>query len=57
MAAAAESPGQPPPEPGDAMVYGFAALLGAVAGLILAFFQWRVLRRHLSGAGGWLAFQ
>ena len=55
MAAGAETSGQTPPEPGAAAVYGFAALLGAVAGLILALFQWRVLRRRLSGAGGWLA--
>ncbi|HSF41405.1 MAG TPA: hypothetical protein VLT87_16520 [Thermoanaerobaculia bacterium] len=55
MAAGAETSGQTPPEPGAATVYGLAALLGAMAGLILALFQWWVLRRHLSGAGGWLA--
>ena len=55
MAAGAESPGQPAAEPGAAVQYGLAALLGAVAGPILAFFQWRVLRHHVAGAGGWLA--
>jgi hypothetical protein len=54
MAAAAETSGQAPSEPNGATVYALAALLGAVAGLILAFFQWRVLRPHLAGAAGWL---
>lgn len=30
-------------------------LLGAVAGPVLALFQWRELRHHLAGAGGWMA--
>lgn len=55
LAAGAETSGQPAAEPGPAVVYPLAALLGAVAGAILAFFQWRVLRRHLPGALGWLA--
>jgi hypothetical protein len=55
MAALAESSGVEPTEPGAAAGYGLAALLGLVAGVILSFFQWRVLRHHLAGAGGWLA--
>lgn len=55
MAAAAEPSGQTFPEPGAATVYRLAALLGAEVGLILALFQWRVLRHRLAGAGGWLA--
>lgn len=55
MAAATEVSGSAPAEPGAAAGYGLAALLGVAAGLILSFFQWRVLRHHLSAAGGWLA--
>lgn len=55
MAAVAESSGQAPPEPGPAVTSALAALLGAVAGLLLSFFQWRVLRAHLPGAAGWMA--
>lgn len=55
MAAVTESSGQAPAEPGPAVVYPLAALLGAVTGLLLSFFQWRVLRRHLSGSAGWMA--
>lgn len=55
MAAAAESSGQAPTEPGPAVTYALAALLGAVAGVLLSFFQWRVLRAHLPGAAGWMA--
>lgn len=55
MAAGTESSGQPATEPGAAVQYGLAALLGAIGGPILALFQWRVLRHYLTGASGWLA--
>jgi len=54
MAAGPESPGQPSAEPSVAVQYGLAALLGAIGGPVLAFFQWRVLRRYLARAGGWM---
>jgi len=45
----------PPPEPPLWLVLLFAAGLGAVAGPVLAAFQWRSLRRSLpSGAWVWL---
>lgn len=54
LAAGAEVSGTAPAEPSQAMVLGFAALMGMVAGPILAFFQWRVLRRSVRGADGWI---
>ena len=55
MAAGIEPAGQRPAEPAAAVQYGLAALLGLIGGPILALFQWRELRRHLAGAGGWMA--
>lgn len=45
----------PPPEPSSAILFGLAAGMGAVAGVILATAQWWVLRRHVGSAGLWLA--
>lgn len=55
LGAGAESSTLPPSAPGLALTMVLAALLGGTAGVILAFFQWRVLRRHLAAASGWLA--
>lgn len=54
--AAAGAPGeaQAPPEMSPWLRYGLAALMGAALGPVLALFQWRVLRRHLPRAGGWI---
>lgn len=41
-------------EPGRAVQYGMAVLLGAVTGPILGFAQMRVLRRHVARAWRWL---
>jgi hypothetical protein len=41
-------------EPGKALVYGLAALLGLVAGAILGWPQWLVLRRFVPRAALWL---
>jgi len=54
MSGASEAAAQPVEEPPAAVVLGFAALLGAVAGLVLAFAQWWVLRRRARRAGLWL---
>jgi len=43
-----------PPVIGEGVRLLLAAGLGLVAGPILAFFQWRVLRNHLPGAIWWL---
>ena len=51
----AEATNTPAPEISDAMQYAFAILLGAVAGPILGFAQWILLRRHVHKAGWWLA--
>jgi hypothetical protein len=40
--------------PSPLVVYPLAALLGLVTGPILGVAQWRVLRRHVHGAGRWL---
>lgn len=48
-------PGGPPPEMAGALAALLAALLGAVAGVVLALFQWWVLRRFVHRAGWWLA--
>lgn len=55
MDLSAEATGAPAPEISDAMQVAFAILLGAVAGPILGFAQWIVLRRHVPKAGWWLA--
>jgi len=54
MSGAPEASAQPVEEPPVAVVLGLAAALGAVAGLVLAFAQWLVLRRHARRAGLWL---
>lgn len=41
-------------EPPQWIVLILAAGLGAVAGAILSFLQWRVLRKHVAGAGIWI---
>lgn len=43
-----------PPEIGEPVRLVLASGLGLVAGPILAFFQWRRLRRHVARAGWWL---
>lgn len=49
--ASGQSPMQEPPQ---YVVLLLAAGLGAVAGAVLSFFQWRVLRAHVEGAGIWV---
>jgi hypothetical protein len=41
-------------EPPQSMVLLLAACAGLVAGAVLAFFQWRALRRHFFMAGWWV---
>ena len=41
-------------EPPQWLVLILAAALGAAAGAVLSFFQWRVLRKHVDGAGIWI---
>lgn len=43
-----------PPEPGPLLTYTLAAALGVVAGPILGFAQWTVLRKHAASASRWL---
>lgn len=43
-----------PEEVSDFLQLVLAVPLGGIAGLVLAMAQWRVLRRHTSGAGWWL---
>jgi hypothetical protein len=55
LAAGAEASGAPAAEPSQPVVLGLAALMGGlVLGPILSFFQWRVLRHHVRGAGRWI---
>lgn len=54
LAAASDAAGAPPPQLGATTKLLLAAALGGVAGPVLALFQWRVLRRHLAGAGLWM---
>lgn len=54
MSLAEHGPSPSPPFISVAMRLLLAAGLGAVAGPMLAFFQWRVLRRYLSRAMWWL---
>jgi len=51
---AAAAGSAPPPDIPDALQYLFAAGLGLLAGPILGFAQWIVLRDHVRGAGWWL---
>ena len=53
-AGSTESGGSTSSEPSEAMVYGMAALMGLVAGAILATPQWLVLRRHVGRAALWV---
>lgn len=50
----AEAPGEPVAEPPLWIMLLFAAGLGLVAGAVLSFAQWLVLRREVRGAGWWL---
>lgn len=43
----------PPPEMSEALVLLLAAGLGFVAGPVLAFFQWRCLRRYVTRRAAW----
>ena len=43
-----------PPEISEPVRLAMASALGLAAGPILAFFQWRRLRRHVAGAAWWL---
>lgn len=54
LGASAAGTGAPPPEMSAAMQMGLAAAMGLVLGPILAFFQWRVLRRSVARAGWWI---
>jgi len=45
----------PAPDIPDGLQLLLAMPLGVVAGAILAFPQWRILRRHLAHAGWWIA--
>jgi hypothetical protein len=49
-----ETSASAPSEPPAWMVYLLAAGAGLVAGAVLAFFQWRALRRHFNKAGWWV---
>jgi len=51
---AAAAAAAPPPEMSDVVMYGLAALMGAVLGPILGLPQWLVLRRHVQKAGWWV---
>jgi len=48
-----DAPDQTPPEFGAGTRYLMAALLGLVAGPLLAFFQWRTLRHYLTQYSIW----
>jgi hypothetical protein len=54
MSAGSATQGSAPAEPGDAVIYGLAALMGLVAGAILGTPQWLVLRRHVRRAALWV---
>jgi hypothetical protein len=47
-------PAAPPPRVTHALMYGMAALMGAVLGPILGVPQWLALRRHVARAGWWV---
>jgi len=50
----AQASGQPVQEPPLALILLVAAGAGAVAGVILSFFQWRTLRQAVPNAGVWI---
>ena len=52
--AGADAGSPAPSEPNAAIVYSLAALMGLVAGTILATPQWLVLRRHVRRAALWV---
>lgn len=54
MSLVAPASSEPPAELSDTLQLLLAAPLGLVAGAILGFPQWRVLRRHVARAGWWL---
>ena len=54
MSLSAEASGEPVTEPTQAAMLLFAAGLGLVAGAVLSFAQWLVLRQRVSGAGCWV---
>lgn len=54
LAAFQPASSEPPPEPGPLLGLALGAGLGAVAGLILALFQWLILRRASAAAAWWL---
>lgn len=54
LAVSAETTSPTAAEPEPWMVYLMAAGAGLVAGAVLAFFQWRALRRHFYKAGWWV---
>lgn len=53
-ASASQAASAPVEEPPEALVMAMAVGMGLVGGLILSFFQWRVLRREARGAKWWL---
>jgi hypothetical protein len=44
----------PPPEMSEAVKYALASVMGVTLGTVLGAPQWRVLRRHASGASLWV---
>lgn len=54
MDMSAQASGQPVQEPPLALILLVAAGSGAVAGVILSFFQWRTLRLAVPNAGVWI---
>jgi hypothetical protein len=56
LTAAPPPPGEPALtyEPPALLVYGLAGGMGLLLGAILSAAQWRVLRGHARGAGGWI---
>lgn len=50
----AQAGGEPVQEPPLGLILLVAAGAGAVAGVLLSFFQWRTLRRHVANAGIWI---
>jgi len=54
MSLASPTQSGPPPEISDIVQIMLAIPMGLIAGLILSFPQWRVLRRYVARAGLWL---
>lgn len=53
-APASQAAGAPVEEPPEMLVMAMAVGMGLVGGLVLSFFQWRVLSRETHGAKWWL---